>query len=180
MSRETVYALRRITQKLAADTAKLANLENAGLEPTGTTDPSPPLQMTPADAPKPTAPAGGGWLETLAPFMPAAAGIGIGGLGAYGLARLMQSREEKERNRFPWLATLLGAAGGGALGYGLGNPDARKELGYTYNRYTPFPTETVKNDRVAEDNMDLEPGATESLGPNAPMRAAQRGDSTPR
>lgn len=50
-------------------------------------------------------------------------GAGIGGLGAYGLARLLQSREDEERGRFPWLATLLGAGAGGLLApHIMGNP----------------------------------------------------------
>jgi alkylation response protein AidB-like acyl-CoA dehydrogenase len=42
-------------------------------------------------------------------------GMGIGGLGAYGLARMLQSEEEKKKNRFPWLSTLAGTAAGGFL-----------------------------------------------------------------
>lgn len=39
----------------------------------------------------------------------------LGGLGAYGLARLLQSEEERKKNRFPWLSTLAGTAAGGFL-----------------------------------------------------------------
>lgn len=42
-------------------------------------------------------------------------GAALGGLGAYGLAQLMRSRKDEEESSFPWLSTLAGTAGGGAL-----------------------------------------------------------------
>lgn len=44
-------------------------------------------------------------------------GSAVGGLGAYGLARLAQSDEDKETSHTPAIAALLGALAGGAGGY---------------------------------------------------------------
>jgi len=45
-------------------------------------------------------------------------GAAVGGLGAYGLSRLLQSDEDKENT--PWLMPALGALAGGAGGYYAG------------------------------------------------------------
>lgn len=61
--------------------------------------------------------------DTINYLMQVGGGIGLGGLGAYGLAQLLQSREDEEKKRFPWLATLAGMGVGGlAAPYLMNNP----------------------------------------------------------
>jgi hypothetical protein len=169
MSRETVIALRRFTEKLAAPGAMAANYPSgpmpsarAALGEPVTSPESPPTRFdlepgppkpglsaektttgVPAPVQSPAeyasvpyvedhplsyfthhgAPEGEGlvneqsWLQSLLGNvdMRMLGGMGLGGLGAYGLARLLQSEEERKKNRFPWLSTLAGTAAGGYL-----------------------------------------------------------------
>jgi hypothetical protein len=138
-----------------------------------------------AAKPAPAAATPSWWEENVTPLManagnlvgqyglPIAAGVGLGGLGAYGLSRLFSSKKDEEESSFPWLSTLLGMGGGGALAAYLANPANRQSAMQTYNRYTPLPTQTVKNDRAAEAAAGEEPFTTESLGDNPAMRAAR-------
>ncbi len=140
MSRETVYALTRFTAKLQKAAAEdelvlpdpsTGDNQNAlpprgvspgpGLVP-NVTKPPKAFSMKAYDAANAApAPEGKSWMDALAglgqymPSMPVLGGIGLGGLGAYGLARAMRSKKDEEENNFPWLATALGMGGGGAL-----------------------------------------------------------------
>lgn len=112
MSRETIYALRRLTEKMAQEPVAGA--------PAGVPAADGSLRPPAAGAAGGAAPGGmdvAGLISALSPYMPSLsqlAGIGIGGAGAYGLSRMFQS-DEDEKRRFPWLATLGGAAAGGYL-----------------------------------------------------------------
>lgn len=147
MSRETVYALRCFTQKLqkaAAEADPELVLPTApepvapaprgvspgkGLVPNITKPPKPfsVADIAPKSETPPAQPEGQSWMDMLAglgqymPSMPVMGGIGLGGLGAYGLARMMRSKKDEEEDKFPWLSTVLGMAGGGALAHYLAN-----------------------------------------------------------
>jgi hypothetical protein len=145
MSRQTVIALYRFTEKLAekADELELPSPsgEKAEVKPTPrgvspgvgkSGKPLVPNVTTPPKAykapPAPPAATPSWWEENVAPLisgagefigqngLPMAAGMGLGGLGAYGLSRLFSSKKkDEEESSFPWLSTLLGVGGGGAL-----------------------------------------------------------------
>lgn len=207
MSRETVYALHRLTQKLAAEkyegiggnasgadwrfatmggpnmgelspdgitrSAPVAGSRNMpGMQPVRTSADEPqgldrvgnPYHTSPANIPEHTGrgsldqrelmPAGVGdmvrdpaddhltpppdvdpqtWGQYLQSLMgnvdwSTLGGAGLGGLGAYSLARLLQSGDE-DKKKFPWLSTLAGTAAGGLLLPALLNSSYAQQAG---------------------------------------------------
>jgi hypothetical protein len=113
-----------------------------------------------------------------------AAGALGGGLGAYGLARMTQSDEDKENSNMPMMAGLLGALAGGAGGaYGApqlaemlkqrkATADMQANAAKTVNPQ-PEIANTVDGDRdlnlqhAATFKHQLNRGATEPVVPNA-------------
>lgn len=183
MSRETIYALRRFTEKLAYTPVTMSGDVRPNLGPLAgvpgsvkipqpesrqnllgpdvtdkLTPPTESVTQAPAlpnfdnsmstdpgsakpisDNAHALANAGNGvhrdWSDYLGGFVPAGVdlstlgGMGLGGLGAYGLARLLQSREDEEKQRFPWLSTLAGTAAGGLLLPALLNSQYAQQAG---------------------------------------------------
>lgn len=198
MSRETVIALRRFTEKMSTErTGVTADLANAlrsknvplydalvastrqspfdSFEKMLDTEPTrravgPEAQLLDAGSfpnKTPAAPAAKpeqSWMDwakgigsSAAGAIPASAGlIGagglVGGLGAYGLSRLLRSKEDE--NKFPWLSTLLGTAGGGALAAYLQSQ--------TNSPGTPMANPNYLVDRMVTDPRVMAPGLQQS------------------
>lgn len=144
MSRKTIQALRSFTTKLAAEEGEpsliLPNMPDTqkntppargvspgpGLVPNITTPPKPFKMQAYNDYQAEKNPSllarlydqlsqYGQYLPSGASAGAIGGGAALGGLGAYGLAQLMRSRKDEEESSFPWLSTLAGTAGGGAL-----------------------------------------------------------------
>lgn len=188
MSRETVIALRRFTEKLAytpvtmgAELPKRPSALPPGVDARLLSDGDRPVMPMSVDAttsagkyPSPSGigddvypgfgrgyaeiggplergpledePAEQSWLQKLLgnidPRM--LGGMGIGGLGAYGLARLLQSEEERKKNRFPWLSTLAGTAAGGFLLPALMNNSYVQQAGSAVGNAASGAVDSVK------------------------------------
>jgi hypothetical protein len=108
-------------------------------------------------------------------------GAAAGGLGAYGLARMTQSDEDKENSNTPMLAALLGALAGGAGGvYGgpqlaalLKNKPAEPEL---KNMPTDTSGYTSYNKTLAANPQHNLPAPAKPPAPTMPLSMAPRGN----
>lgn len=198
MSHETVIALRRFTEKVAAGRRPFVDDDSAPVRPVADNYDSPTGEESVADLATPlpppsafapptprAAPAAAGdnnmsLLSNLAGYMPSSTtsmGVLGGGLGAYGLARLLQSEESRKKNKFPWLQTLLGAAGGGYLSNLISDPAMQTQATQAYNSVAPraLRTESANANADAVTAAQEEPmGATADTFSNASFRAAQR------